>query len=423
MWTARDTLIPMLLLALAVFLAAAALNLWPEEWGGAAPDDPPDFELYDCVPVSDLDNPATASGAGEIVTIGGEDYVRMTAIGDLVLKSRSGRATTYTVGPAEMDLVLLTGQSNSVYFTSPQYVQGNSPVAPGKAFYLGTEEGSGTLAGLADRSDVWSSGIVDMVAEDGASRVAQMYPAFMSGYVKETGHRVLVVNSGIGGRGIASWDPNAVCDLWTETVLDRVQQLASDGSVVLKPVAVLWSQGESDADETEEYYLERLQKLVERLSGGAYAYSFPEVLSVLPRHPDHAGEINPALAQTAFAEDSEVFSIASTLPLLFSSEQTRDGIHYTQEAYGWLGEAFAREAAMRSSVPPAVQTIVLAESPGEVSDLPGTVTAYGTSGEAFGLSAEWTEDSPGIYSATLSGNPLGTAISPELSVEAELEQS
>lgn len=422
MWTVRDVILPLALFSMVFVLAGFAIQVWPEEWGGGASDPASDFQLYDCVPVSDLDNPASASGAGEIVTIGGEDYVRMTGIGELVLKSRSGRASTYTVGPAEMDLVLLTGQSNSVYFTSPQYAQGSSPVAPGKAFYLGTEEGFGTLAGLADQSDVWSSGIVDMVAEDGTSRVAQMYPAFMSGYVKETGHRVLVANSGIGGRGIASWDPNAVCDLWTETVLDRVQQLASDGSVVLKPVAVLWSQGESDADETEEYYLERLQKLVERLSGGAYAYSFPEVLSVLPRHPDHAEEINPALAQTAFAEDSDVFSIASTLPLRFSSEQTRDGIHYTQEAYGWLGEAFAREAAMRSSVPPVIQTIVLAESPGEVQELPADVTAYGTSGESFELSADWTEDGSG-YAATLSGNPFGTRILEGLIAEAVLSQS
>ena len=422
MWTVRDVILPLALFSRVFVLAGFAIQVWPEEWGGAAPDAASDFQLYDCVPVSELDNPASASGAGEIVTIGEEDYVRMTAIGDLVLKSRSGRATTYTVGPAEMDLVLLTGQSNSVYFTSPQYVQGNSPVAPGKAFYLGTEDGSGTLAGLADQSNVWSSGIVDMVAEDGTSKVAQMYPSFMSGYVKETGHRVLVVNSGIGGRDIASWDPNAICDLWTETVLDRVQQLASDGSVVLKPAAVLWSQGESDADQTEEYYLDRLQKLVERLSGGAYAYSFPDVLSVLPRHPDYAEEINPALAQTAFAEDSDVFSIASTLPLRFSSEQTRDGIHYTQEAYGWLGEAFAREAAMRSSVPPVVQTIVLVESPGEVSDLPGTVTAYGTSGEAFGLSAEWTAEGAG-YVAALSGNPFGTRILDSLTAEATMTQS
>lgn len=423
MWTVRDVILPLALFSMVFALAGFAIQVWPAEWGGGGgPDAAPDFQLYDCVPVSELDNPASASGAGEIVSIGGEDYVRMTSVGDLVLKARSGRTTTYTVGPAHMDLVLLTGQSNSVYYTSPQYYEGGSPVAPGMAFYLGSEEGSGTLAGIADQSDVWSSGIVDMVAEDGGVRVSQMYPAFMSGYVHETGHRVLVANSGIGGRAIASWDPNGVCDLWTQTVLERVEQIASDGSLVLTPVLVLWSQGESDADETQEYYEERLQKLVERLTGGAYPYSFPKVLSVLPRHPDHAGEINPALAQEAFAEESGAFSIASTLPLRFTSDQTRDGIHYTQEAYGWLGEAFARTAAMEIGRAPEVQTIVLAESPGEVSELPAEVAAYGTSGEGFRLSAEWAEDTDG-YVASLSGNPFGTMILDGLTAEATLTQS
>lgn len=379
------------------------------------------LELYDCVPASHFgSNISIDGGCAEMVTIGGEDYVRMTAVGTFSVTS-SGGTREYTVGPAHLDLVLLTGQSNSVVYTSPQYYEGESPVAPGKAFYLGTEEGSGKLAGLATSSDISDSGIVDMVAEDGGVRVAQMYPAFMSGYVEETGHRVLVVNSGIGGMGIASWDPGEECDLWTDSVLDRVQQLASDSSIVLTPVAVLWSQGESDAYETEAYYLDRLRSLVDRLTGGDYAFSFPRVLSVLPRHPNFPEEINPALAQTVFAEESDVFFIASELPLYISSLQTRDGIHYTQEAYGWLGEAFAREAAMRTGAAPVVQTIVLAERFGIVFELPAKVEAYGTSGQAFQLNARWTAVD-GAYAATLSGNPYGTRILDGLEATAILSQ-
>lgn len=377
------------------------------------------LELYDCVPASHFGSNISIDGdCAEIVTIGGEDYVRMTAVGTFSVSSGGG-TREYTVGPAHMDLVLLTGQSNSVFYTSPQYYEGVSPVAPGEAFYLGTEEGSGTLAGLAKSSDITTSGIVDMVAEDGGVRVAQMYPAFMSGYVNETGHRVLVVNSGIGGRSITYWDPGQECDLWTEKVLERVQQLASDGSIVLNPAAVLWSQGEADADETEEFYYDRLQTLVERLSGDAYLYSFPKVLSVLPRHPDYAEEINPALAQTAFAEESDVFFVASKLPLYLSRPQTRDGIHYTQEAFGWLGEAFAREAASCTGLTPEVQTIVLTEKIGIVSELPDKVESYGTSGQAFQLDARWTAVEGG-YAATLSGNPYGTRILEGLEATAVL---
>lgn len=401
----------------AVFVVAiAVITMMPDTFNHQD-----QFEYLDCVPVSAFGSGVSVDGdCAEIVSIGGEEYIRMTAVGTFSVVA-NGVARACTVVPAHMDLVLLTGQSNSVFYTSAQYYEGASPVAPGKAFYLGTEEGSGTLAGLATSSDVATSGIVDMVDDDGGVRVAQMYPAFMSGYVNETGNRVLMVNSGIGGRGIASWDPGEQCDLWTESVLERVEQIASGGSIVLEPSTVLWSQGESDADETEEYYLDRLRTLVERLTGGAYPYSFPSVLSVLPRHLNYAEEINPALAQTALAEESDAFSVASKLPLYFTRAQTRDGTHYTQEAYGWLGEAFAREAASIKGLPPESQTIVLTERIGTVLELPPKVEAYGTSGQAFQLSARWTAEDGG-YSATLSGNPSGTTILEGLKAHAVLSQ-
>ncbi len=419
MWQIRDVLVPMMMLALIVFLGLFAIHNWPEQWGGEGDAPGPQFELFDCIPSSSLGHPTTVTGAGELVEIGGVEYVRFNSLGEVSIQG-----AVYTVGPARLDLVLLTGQSNSVYYTNPTYYDGESPVAPGKAFYLGSAEPeSDTLAGLAVQSDVWESGITDMVAPDGSVNVSQMYPDFCSAYVKETKHRVLVVNSGIGGRGIAEWDVNGRCDLWTEIVLDRVSQIEAGGTVAITPAAVLWSQGESDASRSEEYYLEHLEGVVDRMTGDRYAYSFPRMVSVLPRDP-HSDVIAPAMAQEAFASESDRFSIASTLPQLFDpAVQCRDGIHYTQTAYGWLGEAFGRKAGIEMGFSPVSETIVLCADVGTVAELPSVIVAYGTSGAEYELVVNWAEtDTEGVYSANFLGSPIGTRLDPGLSATAELEE-
>ena len=113
--------------------------------------------------------------------------------------------------------------------------------------------------------------------------------------------------------------------------------------------------------------------------------------------------------------------VASSLPLRFGADQTRDSIHYTQQAYGWIGEAFGRSMAEAHGLAPAKETIVMAEDVGTVSELPATVMAWGTSGAAYELVASWTE-SGGVWTAELSGEPIGTRIMPGLTAIATLQE-
>lgn len=250
-----------------------------------------------------------------------------------------------------------------------------------------------------------------------------MYPELCRAWFSESGGRILVLNTGIGGQAIREWDiPTGRCSAWMTTALDYLKKaVGEDGRIVVEPLAVLWSQGESDYSRTEEYYEERFEALVENFRTGAWGYSFPNVLTSLPRSPNVDGVIAPALAQMSVAEENEDVIVATSLPLHFTREQTRDGIHYTQEAYGWIGEAFGRSLAEISGLKEIKETIVLAESLGTVAELPDMVTAWGTSGAAYELTATWTE-SDGVWTAELSGNPIGTRIMPGLAATATLEE-
>lgn len=414
----RDVLIPICLLALVVFLGVYAFEHWPQDVPEPQEES---FECYQCIPASRLGSPSEVSGAGELAEIGGTLYVRMTDVGTLLADGRS-----YQVGPAHLDLVVLSGQSNAVFYTSPSYYPGQSPVAPGTAFVLGNPDlASGTLAGLMTPETVDLCGLMDFVSDSGEVRVSQMYPAFLSAYVQETGHRVLVVNTGIGGKAIANWDEGGECDLWMTRALEKAREIEQGGTVVLNPTGVLWAQGESDRSRTQAYYEEKLTGLLDRLEGDYYPYSFPRMTSVIPRYPGYGPDdmITPALAQIALATTDPAFSVATVLPPRLPSDLYRDSVHWQQEPYSWFGEALGRQMALDMGLGTVSETIVFCEDLGTVSELPLVVSAYGTSGAEFELVVNWMEtDTEGTYRANFLGNPIGTRLYEGLSCTAIVEE-
>lgn len=414
----RDVLIPICVIALIAFMGVFAFEHWPQD---VPEQQEQSYELYQCIPLSNFGEDPQVSGAGEVVEIGGEPYVRMTSIGTLVADDRA-----YAVGPARLDLVVLSGQSNSVFYTSPSYYPGPSPVAPGTAFVLGNPDlASGTLAGLMTPETVDMCGLMDFVDDQGGVRVSQMYPAFLHAYVQETGHRVLVVNTGIGGQGIASWDRGEQCDLWMTQALEKAKEIEEGGTVELSPTVVLWAQGETDRFRTQEYYEEKLEDLIGRLTGDYYPYSFPQMTSVIPRFAGHGPDdmITSALAQIAVAETVPSFTVATVLPPRLPSDLYRDSVHWQQAPYGWFGEALGRQYAIDNGLGTVAETIVYCEDLGEVSELPYMLTAYGTSGEGYEILVNWIEtDEPGVYKANWLGNPIGCKLYEGLSCTATLVQ-
>lgn len=415
------TVIPIIVLAsLAGFLLVNIAIQWDEN--DRAEQSLP-LEYLDCVPLASFGDVETIDGPGEIVSYNGTDYVRLTDVGSLLVRTSHG-SDYYTIGPAHLKLIILTGQSNSVYYTAPSYFQIPDFIQPGKAFFFGTLTSENpTRGGAATSRTVGESSILDLIAPDGTMRMSQMYPEICRTWLSESKERILILNTGIGGEGIKEWDiPTGRCSAWMTTAVQYLDKaVEKDGRIIIEPLAVLWSQGESDAYHTEEYYAERFQTLVENFQEGAWGYKFPYILTCLPRHTVVPSPIPPALAQIAAAAEDPAVMVASSLPLEFGPEQTRDTIHYTQQVYGWLGEAFGRSLAEAYGLTPTKETIVLAEGLGTVQSLPATVTAWGTSGSSYELAADWTEED-GTWTAQLSGEPVGTRIMPGLTATAILEE-
>lgn len=136
--------------------------------------------------------------------------------------------------------------------------------------------------------------------------------------------------------------------------------------------------------------------------------AFPKILTSLPKHPLHPSPIASAQAQMQVAQEMDGVEIATELPIYLPNDvsgRPNDTMHYNQRTHDWIGEAYGRSAAGDAACD---ETIVYAPDPGEVQSLPSQVQCYGTSGTAYMLDAEWTEESAGRYVAVLSGNPDGT---------------
>lgn len=370
-----------------------------------------EFELYECEPLSTFGSEVTIEGdCVETVTIGGTEYVRMTDLGTFTVTSGE-TSKEYTVTKAKMDLIVWAGQSNSMTYTNPTYYDGEATIEPGKGFYLGSTTADSYFAGITREETYSTATVCDIVSADGTMNVAQMYPAFYGDYYKETGHRLITANTGIGGMWISTWDDGGRSDLFFKAVMDRLIEQC-EGKIELNPVAVLWVQGESNYESPIDLYLAHLQPLLEKMEDGYYGFEFPYITASLPRVDmrPYDDMIPSALAQIQEAEDDPQFSIATSIAYRATEAQYRDGLHFTQEYYGWVGEAFARQLAELTGHTPVSETIVLTEQIGAYETLPSTVTGYGTSGEGYSLKATWSSTGSGTYSATLSNAPRGTTI-------------
>jgi len=366
----------------------------------------PDYEYLDMVPLSDFGNPDEMTGCCEVVDFMGTPYVRMTGVGEINAVNGS-ETKTYMVGKAHLDLFLFTGQSNSYYYSSPDQYDGSSPLPPGVAFYLGTEDVSGgsegrTATALASSSTLAESVFADITALDGSVRVAGSYPELMKGYWEATGHRMLVVNSGISARSITSfYSDSGECSKWTVEILEKTTELAED-VCELNPVAVLWSHGETDYTQTADWYKTRLEAVANKFYNGTYGVSFSKMITTLPKSPRAESPTSTALAQMEYAAEDPDFIIASTLPTVLPtsvSGHPGDAFHYTQQVYDWMGEAFSKAAAKVVCNAKVAETVVYCPPLGEVDSLPVFVTAYGVSGVKVLFPVIWHDvpTEPGTY--------------------------
>lgn len=177
---------------------------------------PEKFEVFQAVPKSFFGGKTIISGPFEYKTYDGIEYLVMTGTGEV--KVDDGIVTNvYTVIKAELDVLLLTGQSNTFYYSSPDNFQGDVTIPPCSEFFFGTPDVHPGLRypldtclaienlSESDMDTVDESDIIDILFESMDPRVADSIPDTLRAYYESTGRRAVLICTGKGGRSVSDF--------------------------------------------------------------------------------------------------------------------------------------------------------------------------------------------------------------------------
>lgn len=182
------------------------------------------FEVFQAVPKSKFSGMTVLSGPFETQVYDGVEYLVMTGTGEVRVDNRTV-IEIYDVVKAELDVLLLTGQSNTFYYSSPDNFQGDITIPPCSAFFYGTSD---VRPGLrypldtclaienlteTDMDTVAESGITDILFNSMDPRVACSIPETLRAYYESTGRRAVLICTGKGGRSVSDFLDGGYLDI------------------------------------------------------------------------------------------------------------------------------------------------------------------------------------------------------------------
>lgn len=285
-----------------------------------------------------------ASGALEIVQIGGVSYVHARDVG-AGSYSIGIKTVDVTVDRAVLDIYLMNGQSNAAYYDADPSKVDPAP-KPGTVYYYGSADRP------ADSLDFSTKGCAmhDMVSSDGTPAIGDKGPVFGARYHELTGHKVYYVTAAIGGKGIEAFQPEDG-EMWVHTKAILVAAMAELDASKWEIVdrAYLWIQGEANWQMTADRYKTRFLAMHDAILDGDLGYTFDKCIICLPQ--TLKGDGGPREAQIELAQErpgtiiigcdaTEGFTTANGL-------LGSDGIHYSQLGDNIVGVDLA-DAAVKS---------------------------------------------------------------------------
>ena len=291
-------------------------------------DDPSDWE-YDEYRI--IDDAVSASGALEIVTVGGQSYVHASGLGAGTITRSDGSEEDIRVGKAHLDVCLMLGQSNAAY---ANYNLAEAPApAPGTAYYYGHESGKYSEITFA------SCTIHSMTSADGTATTGDKAPSFAKKYYETTGHRVYFVCGAINGKSITTFDPDdGMTWRYAAEVVDYAIKALDESHYTYNSIAYMWIQGEADAGMSIEEYKSRFLEMNNAImNGGLAGVAFHHAFISKVR------TIASGNAQIQLAEEHpDIITMATTISSTFTIDNGlmgSDGVHYTQSGDNLIGEA------------------------------------------------------------------------------------
>lgn len=315
-------LVAMVIMVIVIIIAIPLIPTSPEE------QDPDGWQYDEYRPVGSY---TEASGALEIVTVGGVEYIHAKDLGTGKLILSDGSTETIQVGKAHLDVCFMFGQSNSAY-VAVDPSQAPVPV-PGTAYYYGSADGRYSEIKFA------SASIHSMTNDDGTAATADKAPSFAIKYNEITGHRVYWVCGSINGKSITTFDPDGGMTWnYADEVVEYAIKALDKRYFTYDSIAYMWIQGEADKNMAIDEYKSRFLEMNKAImDGGLAGQEF---------HHAFISKVRTASSGTAQAQLAEEYpdmiTMATTIATTFTQANgllASDNAHYTQAGDNLIGTA------------------------------------------------------------------------------------
>lgn len=285
-------------------------------------------------------NVESVTGALELVTIDGTEYLHANAVGDATITYEDGNVESLEVSKAPLDLIFMYGQSNAAYRNADPTTA--SPVPElGTAYYYGLEDRSGPTAAENNTGmDLDDCAFWTMLDSDGDLRIGDKAPAFSATYNNITGHKVYWVCGAIGNKAMSTFLPTSGF-MWTygQSVLTAAIALVDTDLFDLNVSYYLWVQGEANATSAVSSYKSQFLTMHEAMLDGDMGVAFDGCFISIVRE-ENGG--NAATAQRELCEEYSTIHLGADIADTFTvanGMMGSDDLHYSQLGNNAIGAA------------------------------------------------------------------------------------
>lgn len=291
---------------------------------------------------------AVATGSVEVVTINNITYVHADSIGT---GSYTDKGVTYNVNVTKADLIviLMCGQSNGAYTYRAESDKVDTFTNLGQCYYYGDSVSPVTINNWSDSG---SYGVYDMMDSPTAAHVGGIDEPMAVKINKETGSKVLVINTCISGMQISKFLPRTSNYTWAQNCFnDAISNIDTD-CYNITDYGMFWIQGESNPDTaiaTYQTYFSRIWATMNHgvspdVSDADYYFSDDHTFTQCVISLVRQSGLNACCAQIQLSAAADDVSIGIWSCDQFTVENGllyNDNVHYTQKGRNIVGNSSA----------------------------------------------------------------------------------
>lgn len=299
-------------------------------------DELPDYAKYDMVYDDYIatDNAVSATDAINLVTIGSTTYLHANSVGSGTVKYEDGTTKTYTVGKAPLDVFLIMGQSNAMYYNADPSAVDPTPTM-GTAYYFGS-----ATEPIQYAENAYNCKMYSMNNDDGTVKIGNIEAPLAAKHYQNTGNKVYTINTAVGGQSVTAFQPG-------EYLYGRASEIFEVGMGAIdldnyEPHvhSYIWIQGEADEFMDQSEYVDKFLKMNASVCSNEFSGEYAHPIDALIVKVKATRGQNSGPAQEYLAAHYKHIYIATRVADTFSIEQgtlSEDGTHYTQLGDNLIG--------------------------------------------------------------------------------------